>query len=145
MQEQWRPVPGSPGYEVSDRGRVRSPRVMLRQGPIGSGHLAVQIPRNGKRRTVYVHALVLEAFIGPRPRGQECRHLDDDKTNNTVGNLRWGTRSENTLDKVRNGRHPMASKTHCVNGHEYTAATTYINPRDGHRRCRICRRTQGGK
>lgn len=114
MQEQWRPVPGSPGYEVSDRGRVRSPRVMLRQGPIGSGHLAVQIPRNGKRRTVYVYALVLEAFIGPRPRGQECRHLDDDKT-------------------------------HCVNGHEYTAATTYINPRDGHRRCRICRRTQGGK
>ena len=31
------------------------------------------------------------------------------------------------------------NKTHCVNGHEYTAENTYINPR-GTRECRTCNR-----
>ena len=56
----------------------------------------------GKRRW-YVHRLVLEAFVGPRPEGMACRHLDGDRANNRVENLAWGTYSENERDKLRHG------------------------------------------
>lgn len=121
--ETWRPVPGWVGYyEVSDQGRVRSlPRVVQHpQGPIRrvgktlalvrtpGGYLEARLNRNGQRTTVGVHRLVLLAFVGPAPAGTEACHYDDDPANNTLGNLRWATRSENTRDKVRNGGHPFA-------------------------------------
>jgi len=66
-------------------------------------------------------------------------HWDDDPANNRLENLRWGTRSENRKDSVRNGTHNMASKTHCPQGHPYTAGNTYVYP-GGNRACNECRR-----
>jgi hypothetical protein len=51
-----------------------------------------------------MHRLMLETFRGPRPKGQECRHLDDNKHNWRIENLKWGTRFENGQDRVRNGK-----------------------------------------
>lgn len=51
-----------------------------------------------------VHQLVALTFLGPRPKGQEVRHLDGDPLNNAVTNLAYGTRSENILDVMRIGR-----------------------------------------
>lgn len=56
-----------------------------------------------ERKRYYVHVLVLEAFIGPCPRGQECRHLNDDKSDNSLSNLKWGTKEENMHDRALNG------------------------------------------
>jgi hypothetical protein len=53
--------------------------------------------------TCAVHTLVLNAFVGPRPAGHECRHLDGDPANNALTNLAWGTHAENYRDKVRHG------------------------------------------
>ena len=48
------------------------------------------------------------------------------------------TRRENTLRgnslQARN-----AEKTHCVHGHEFTEANTYVEPGTGRRHCRTCR------
>jgi len=103
--EQWRPVPAFEGkYEVSDLGRVKSlrwtPPRILRPGPSNYGHMSVVL---GRRNTRMVHELVLIAFVGPRPPGQETRHLDGDPANNRLDNLCWGTRSENNRDAVRHG------------------------------------------
>lgn len=90
-----------------------------------------------------VHILVAEAFIGPRPKNADVCHYDDDKSNNAVENLRYGTRSENVHDSVRNGTHPGARKTHCLRGHEFTQQNTSIASRgDGttYRRCKACMR-----
>lgn len=118
LSEEWRPVEGYPGYEVSDLGRVRSwrsngkgggfrasPRV-LSPSKKRNGYLQVNLWRDGVRSTFTVHSLVAEAFIGRRPDGQECRHRDGDKANNRKGNLLWGTPSENTMDNVTLGVHP---------------------------------------
>lgn len=51
------------------------------------------IKRNGK--TIYIHHLVAESFIGVRPEGLVLDHIDGDKTNNHVSNLRWISVSEN--------------------------------------------------
>lgn len=109
-EEAWRAVPGFPGYEVSDRGRVRSlqrgrPRI-LRPDRGNRGHLRVTLYRGGQRHVRWVHQLVLLAHEGE----PIVLHADDDPTNNALGNLRWGTRTENAADAVRNGRRPRGER-----------------------------------
>jgi hypothetical protein len=58
---------------------------------------------NLRRRHCKIHSLILEAFIGPRPPGLECRHLDGNSMNNRLDNLCWGTQRENMADRVRHG------------------------------------------
>lgn len=84
-----------------------------------NGYLAIVLHKGGDTKTKYVHRLVLESFTGPAPEGMECLHIDGDKTNNHLDNLRWGTRQENILDIVRHGRHHNANKTHCKHGHAF--------------------------
>ena len=137
--EEWRPVVGFSDYEVSDLGRVRSyKRVKVRiLHPTYNGSGSMRVELAGKKRLV--HILVLEAFVGLRPEGMECRHLDGDFTNNKVENLRWGTRSENILDAVRHGTHNNARKTHCKYGHllkEDRSCTVCYTPEDRRRRRR---------
>lgn len=137
----WRPVPGFPGYSVSDDGQVMGKRGrVLNPCVTHGGHLRVNLYTNGKPQAVFVHILVLLAFSGPRPEGQDCRHLNGVATDNRVANLKWGTKSENTLDKVAHGKHPHASKTECPAGHQYSPENTYIEPGRQRRNCRTCHR-----
>lgn len=145
----WRAIPGYEGeYEVSDDGRVRNVRTMhvLRPSLNGPGYRQVNLHVDGVRKTRAVHALVAEAFIGPRPDGLVTRHLDGDELNNHPSNLVYGTPRDNALDAVDHGTHPNASKTHCKHGHEFTPENVTIRRRmrDGNliieRRCEACRR-----
>ena len=154
MSEKWLPVVGREGeYEVSDNGRVRSltrkdsrgrqiVERILRPQRNGSGHHQVGLS-TGRRgaRLFLVHRLMLEAFVGPCPPGHEALHRDDDPDNNRLSNLHWGTRSENTLDKVRNGRHNMARRTSCNRGHKLIAPN--LVPSANYRKCLACTRTLG--
>lgn len=109
MNARWLPVPGYPLYAVSDDGRVRSrARGDARElvcGVGSNGYRMVRLTGPSGRRNVTVHSLVAAAFVGPRPAGADIRHLDGNHLNNTVGNLCYGTRSENVLDSVRHGTH----------------------------------------
>ena len=120
-EEIWVDIPEYEGlYQVSDQGRVRSlDRVvmcagavkgtylsrkkgrLLRPGPSNYGHLSVVL---GRRNTRMVHDLVLRAFIGSPPDKHECCHNDGNPADNRLENLRWGTRGENILDAVKQGR-----------------------------------------
>ena len=51
----------------------------------------------------YIHHLVLEAHSGSRPKGLDGLHGDGNKCNNHIGNLHWGTKSENAPDKWGHG------------------------------------------
>jgi len=59
-----------------------------------------------------VHILVLETFVGLRPMGYECRHLDGTRINNHVTNLAWGTHSENQLDRRLHRTAKQGEKSH---------------------------------
>lgn len=150
--EIWEPIPGFPGYEVSNIGRVASldradSRGRIRKGRRlrslilqPSGHFNVALrTAEGERVGVGVHRLVLMAFVGPCPNGMEACHENDIPGDNRLENLRWDTRSSNVADSVRNGTHHMARTTHCPQGHPYTPENTYVYPR-GNRSCRECRR-----
>lgn len=128
--ERWRWVPGFEGdYFVSDHGRVASMKMhrgkigprALSPGDNGSGHLQVNLFRDGSKLSQQVHRLVLLAFVGPCPSGCESRHLNGDGFDNRLANLAWGTRIENLDDRVRHGQirvphrlgtdHPLAKLT----------------------------------
>lgn len=100
--ESWKPIVGYP-YEVSDRGRVRSLRKIRALNRHRDGHIQVTLHRDGERKTFYVHTLVLEAFVGPRPEGLQCCHRDGNPKHNWASNLRWGSPSENYGDRRRHG------------------------------------------
>ncbi len=102
-------IPAYDGYFVRTDGTVWSmKRGTLRQRTPQrnrKGYLKVGLNYlPGKQKFVSVHHCVLWAFRGPCPEGLQARHLDDNKENNTLENLVWGTVQENNVDKRRNGR-----------------------------------------
>lgn len=124
-EEQWLPVVGYEGlYEVSDHGQVRSCDRLVYGGSgthytrksqilkqenhrpkgkrCGDTYKRVGLSRNAVKKNVYVHKMVLEAFVGPCPDGMECRHLNSNSSENNRANLSWGTGKQNTLDKLQN-------------------------------------------
>lgn len=63
----------------------------------GAGYHLVRLRKNGKNYTKRVHVLVAEAYLGrpEDPMMTDVGHLDDNRLNNNVNNLKWMTRSEN--------------------------------------------------
>ena len=101
-------IPNFPNYSVTKGGKVwsYSRNKWLRPSKHRGGYLQVILWRNGKGFCRKIHTLVLEAYIGHRPKNKECRHLDGNELNNNLSNLRWGTHKENTKDAIQH-------KTHC--------------------------------
>lgn len=66
-------------------------------------------------------------------------HVCDNRSCIQPLHLFAGTQSENMFDCIAKGRHPLASATHCKNGHEYTVKNTLIRKSSGTRLCRICK------
>lgn len=154
--ENWKPIPGYDGYEVSDLGRVRSYRVKggggpnrlradprpLKQTINGKGYPIVGPFRDGVSHVENVHKLVLLAFVGPRPDGTETRHWDGDKLNARLDNLFYDTHQVNTADNWRldaylaGERHPRARLTPddvsrirelCANGTSHREAARQLH------------------
>lgn len=145
MTEEWRDVVGYEGeYMVSSLGRVRSMPggkrhvKILKQGL--SGKPGNQYALVGLRGTdsKAVHVLVAAAFIGPRPGRLDVCHNNGDRLDNRVENLRYGTRTENALDRNEHGTNYWSKRTHCANGHEFTPENTRVTA--VRRWCRACDR-----
>ena len=117
--EQWRPIAGLEGrYEVSNFGRVKSlartethvkqgklvtyrrKEKILKPGLGGNGYLTVSIGAFKYQKSTAVHYLVATAFL-PRCPGLYglgdwvIDHINEDRTDNRVENLRWVTQQQN--------------------------------------------------
>ncbi len=119
------------------RGRWRKP----------TGYQSVSLAGGGKHRVEYVHVLMLLAFVGPKPfPGAEVLHGDDNRSNNALENLRWGTHEENTEDRMTHGTvlrgedHPCAvltedivrdAKARIENGETNAAIARALNINNG--------------
>lgn len=118
-KEQWKDINGWEGfYQISNMGRLKSlkrPFVpvdkILKSCVDRDGYLFAGLFRCGKRLGCpKIHRLVLEAFVGTRPCGMECRHIDGDKKNNRLDNIEWATHEVNEFDKYGHGTIMHGSK-----------------------------------
>lgn len=103
-----RQVIGFPAYVVREDGVVaRSRDGKVIQPQSRDGYMRVQLHLSGKRYWRTVHAIVLEAFVGPRPSViHHGAHGDGNRTNNAVRNLTWKLPVENEQDKRLHGTAP---------------------------------------
>ena len=105
---EWRDIPNHEGsYQVNSQGDVRSLDRHDSRGRLWKGQSIAQqfdkdgykfckIQKSGKQYTCKIHALVMAAFIGPRPEGLDIDHEDRDRANNNLSNLSYQTRRQNT-------------------------------------------------
>ena len=105
MNEIWENIKGYNGdYLASTKGRIKSLKGLseriLKQSLKMNGYLSVDLsdPVNGTK-TKTVHGLVCEAFLGERPSGYQVDHVDGNKQNNFLTNLRYVTISVNNHTK----------------------------------------------
>lgn len=118
MEEIWKKIPNHEYYEVSNLGSVRSiDRVVIEKS--GKKRLCkgriLKLRDNGQgyKKLVYkdalsgeeyVHRLVARLFI-PNPMNKPCvNHIDNNPSNNSVKNLEWVTKQENTNWMIKQGR-----------------------------------------
>ena len=73
--------------------------MIIKQRTNKGGYKAVNLYLNGKMKTYKVHRLVALTFIA-NPDNKPCvDHIDGNRTNNNVNNLRWVTNSENQMNR----------------------------------------------
>ena len=101
-----KPVVGFPDYYATPDGRILTSQrgglePVATEAHPRSGHLRVDLWKDGRRHHKYVATLVAEAFHGVRPDGDniEVLHGDSDVNNNRPENLQWGTRSQNAVQR----------------------------------------------
>jgi hypothetical protein len=89
--EVWKPCATYPLYEASDLGRIRraSKDKSLVQRVVPQGYAVATLSVKGHSVIRFIHVLVLDAFIGPKPPGHFVQHIDGNKLNNRVENLRY--------------------------------------------------------
>lgn len=110
MKEKWK-VFGEGNYAVSNKGRVRRETPgsktwvgkIMKIGHNKKGYPGVQLYVNGKNTCYFVHKLVAQEFIGPRPKGKQVNHKDLNKKNNDYRNLEYKSGLGNIRHAIKNG------------------------------------------
>ena len=85
--------------EVSNLGNVRKKATgyIFKTKDHKEGYMCIK--RQGK--TIYRHTLVAETFLGPRQEGMSIDHIDNDKENNKLSNLRYMTFEANSKKRTK--------------------------------------------
>jgi len=122
--EEWKTITDFPDYEVSNQGRVRriwKSGKKLRKFGISVGYYRLDLYNDAKPSMKLIHRLVAEAFI-PNPENKpEVDHINRNRLDNRIENLRWSTSFENheNMDQPTNtgekyitiGEYPRCLKT----------------------------------
>ena len=143
-------------YEVSDMGRVRSVDRVVMKGngvpmtvrgrvlkPIDrEGYVACTLSKVGEQQPAVVHRIVASVFVPGKMEGAEVCHCNGDRADNRAVNLRWDTRSANSLDRALHGTDHQRNKERCPYGHLLVMPNLRrgLWEKRGHRSCLACHR-----
>ena len=83
---------------------------ILKQNFNPNGYLVINLNKNNKRKIFRVHRLVANAFINNYENKPCIDHIDTNKSNNCISNLRWCTQKENVNNEITKENHKKAMK-----------------------------------
>jgi hypothetical protein len=124
-KEIWADIPDYDGYyQVSTHGRVRSwknaqhgfrrtPKILTQHICIW-GYPYVGLSCGNKKSNKKVHRILAETFLPNPCNYPQIDHIDRNKTNNNISNLRWCTRSQNMTNRPNKGYHFSNTKNRWV-------------------------------
>ena len=96
-------IVGYPNYMIYDDGRVwsstRGKGKFLKPCFDGRGYLKVCLSNDGIPKNMKIHRLVALHYIPNPDNKPEVDHIDRERLNNNIENLRWATSSENQSNK----------------------------------------------
>ena len=101
---EWRKIEGWDAYEVSNTGEVRRGGYIMGKYMRKGGYFDIRLPD----KCVKLHRLVALAFIPAAEGKPEVDHINRDKKDNRVENLRWVNRSEQMINRD----YPISSSGH---------------------------------
>lgn len=93
----WKKVSRNNNYSVNKNGLIRNDITKKIKKPFinkANGYLTVDLYKNNKSQKVPIHRLVAEAFLPNEENKPTVDHIDKNRTNNKLSNLRWATYSE---------------------------------------------------
>lgn len=107
-------VPTASDYYVDMQGNVYSSKMgsitEKKKTVANNGYYVVGLTVKKKEITKYVHSLVSVTFYGVCPSGMEVRHLNGNRLDNRLSNLKYGTKAENVNDMIRHGNDTIGYK-----------------------------------
>lgn len=124
LNEEWKKVPGY-NYSVSNLGRVRNDKTLLLLKPsLTCGYNKVRLSNNGTAKDIMVHKLVYCIFneIKDIPKGYVIDHINANKVDNSLKNLRLITLSEN----VKSALYTTKTNSSCRKVEQLTLTDTHI-------------------
>lgn len=102
---------------------------------MGTKYLTVGLMKNKKLFIRPIHRVILETFVGKCPNNMECLHGIKGKLCNSIDNLSWGTRKQNSLDRLRDGTDNRGEKnfSHKLNAFQVSIIRKTYTPHGEHR------------
>lgn len=91
-----------PNYEISDLGNIRNIKTkrLLKSKTSKRKYVLINLSKNNKQYTLLLHRLVALTHISNPENFKFVDHMDRDRQNNNVSNLRWVSNEINMSNKL---------------------------------------------
>lgn len=122
--EDWKIIPNFDNYEINRDGVVRrkykNGKIKNLTQYLRSGYPSVGLTKQGKTTPIVIHRALGLCFI-PNPENKpQIDHINRDRADNRLENLRWATNKENNLNKDFKKETKIYETQENVGKHTYT-------------------------